>query len=299
MTAVLRKILEVPSDTPIQIAGKKGHSVGLIEIPEIFVDNTDRNRTSPFAFTGNRFEFRAVGSSANCAGALTVLNAAVAEQLLDFKLALDKELAAGKTLQVAVMDTLKPIIASVIDVVCFDGNGYSEEWQREAKRRGLPNLRTTPEALKPLLDPANQALLSRYGVFNGKELDSRYAVFIEEYERKVRIEGKIALGMATGMIAPVVAEHYSRLARTIAKATEARLTYGVAMLRKNAEDLGAAYEELEMAIDVLRKAVEKRASESEVLDAMAALRKIVDRLELVVDDALWPLPKYREMLFIY
>ncbi len=130
MTDVLHKLLELPSDTPIEIAGKKGQKVGLVEIPEIFVDNTDRNRTSPFAFTGNRFEFRAVGSAANCAGAMTTLNAAVAEQLTIFKAALDKELAAGKALNVAVMDTLKPIIASVLDVVCFDGNGCVEGGHR-------------------------------------------------------------------------------------------------------------------------------------------------------------------------
>jgi glutamine synthetase len=297
MTEVLHKLLELPSGTPIEIAGKKGRNVGLVEIPEIFVDNTDRNRTSPFAFTGNRFEFRMIGSSDNIACPNTLLNTIVAEELSQFTEILEP-FKDSDSFEAEVKKLLKDVLKKHRRII-FNGDGYTEEWQREAKRRGLPNLRTTPEALKPLLDPANQALLSRYGVFNGKELDSRYAVFIEEYERKVRIEGKIALGMATGMIAPVVAEHYSRLARTIAKATEARLTYGVAMLRKNAEDLGAAYEELEMAIDVLRKAVEKRASESEVLDAMAALRKIVDRLELVVDDALWPLPKYREMLFIY
>ena len=122
----------MPSDTPIEIAGKKGKSVGLVEIPEIFVDNTDRNRTSPFAFTGNRFEFRAVGSCANCAGAMTTLNAAMADQLIGFKADVDKELAKGKDTAVAIMDVLKPIIRSVIDVVCFDGNGYSEEWKEEA-----------------------------------------------------------------------------------------------------------------------------------------------------------------------
>ena len=137
MTEVLHKLLELPSGTPIEIAGKKETSVGIVEIPEIFVDNTDRNRTSPFAFTGNRFEFRAVGSSANCAGAMTALSGAVAEQLLVFKKALDKELASGKALEVAVMDTLKPIISSIIDVVCFDGNGYTYEWKEEAARRGL------------------------------------------------------------------------------------------------------------------------------------------------------------------
>ncbi len=270
--------------------------IGVDALPTLPRDTTDRNRTSPFAFTGNKFEFRAVGSSQSCSNVNVMLNTIVAESLDFFSEQLEK-LPKAK-FNAGLQKLIKQVLSDNYRII-FNGDGYTEEWQREAKRRGLPNLRTTPEALKPLLDPANQALLSRYGVFNGKELDSRYAVFIEEYERKVRIEGKIALGMATGMIAPVVAEHYSRLARTIAKATEARLTYGVAMLRKNAEDLGAAYEELEMAIDVLRKAVEKRASESEVLDAMAALRKIVDRLELVVDDALWPLPKYREMLFIY
>ena len=270
--------------------------IGVDALPTLPRDTTDRNRTSPFAFTGNKFEFRAVGSSQSCSNVNVMLNTIVAESLDFFSEQLEK-LPKAK-FNAGLQKLIKQVLSDNYRII-FNGDGYTEEWQREAKRRGLPNLRTTPEALKPLLDPANQALLSRYGVFNGKELDSRYAVFIEEYERKVRIEGKIALGMATGMIAPVVAEHYSRLARTIAKATEARLTYGVAMLRKNAEDLGAAYEELEMAIDALRKAVEKRAPESEVLDAMAALRKIVDRLELVVDDALWPLPKYREMLFIY
>ena len=173
MTDVLHKLLELPSDTPIEIAGKKGKSLGLVEIPEIFVDNTDRNRTSPFAFTGNRFEFRAVGSSANCAGAMTTLNAAVAEQLLDFKAALDVELAKGKALNVAVMDTLKPIIASIIDVVCFDGNGYSDEWKVEAKRRGLNVETSVPEMIKEFTRPESIAMFTRTGVYTEAELKAR------------------------------------------------------------------------------------------------------------------------------
>ena len=153
MTDVLHKLLEVPSDTPIEIAGKKGQSVGLVEIPEIFIDNTDRNRTSPFAFTSNRFEFRAVGSSANCANAMTVLNTIVADQLVQFKADVDKAIAAGKAKNVAIMDTLKPIIASIIDVVCFDGNGYSEEWNVEAKRRGLNTEKSVPEMFTEFTKP--------------------------------------------------------------------------------------------------------------------------------------------------
>ena len=154
MTDVLHKLLEVPSDTPIEIAGKKGKSVGLVEIPEIFVDNTDRNRTSPFAFTGNRFEFRAVGSCANCAGAMTTLNAAVAEQLISFKAAVDTEIAKGKKTNVAIMDALKPIIKSIIDVVCFDGNGYTEEWKQEAIRRGLDVETNVPKMFCEFTKPA-------------------------------------------------------------------------------------------------------------------------------------------------
>ncbi|MEE3406628.1 MAG: glutamine synthetase III, partial [Candidatus Cryptobacteroides sp.] len=211
MTEVLRKLLELPSDTPIEIAGKKGKSVGLVEIPEIFVDNTDRNRTSPFAFTGNRFEFRAVGSSANCASAMTTLNAAVAEQLLEFKAALDVERSKGKKLQVAIMDTLKPIIASIIDVVCFDGNGYTEEWKKEAKRRGLDVEISVPEMIKTFTRPESVDMFLKTGVYTEKELEARNEVKWEIYSKKVQIEAKAMTRMAINHIIPAALEYKAKL----------------------------------------------------------------------------------------
>ncbi len=202
MTDVLHKLLEVPSDTPIEIAGKKGKSVGLVEIPEIFVDNTDRNRTSPFAFTGNRFEFRAVGSCANCAGAMTTLNAAVAEQLISFKAAVDTEIAKGKKTNVAIMDALKPIIKSIIDVVCFDGNGYTEEWKQEAIRRGLDVETNVPKMFCEFTKPAAVEMFTKTGVYTQKELEARNEVKWETYVKKVQIESRVMVRMAINHIIP-------------------------------------------------------------------------------------------------
>ncbi len=309
MSAVLRKILEVPSDTPIQIAGKKGRSVGLIEIPEIFVDNTDRNRTSPFAFTGNRFEFRAVGSSANCAGALTTLNAAVAEQLLDFKKALDAELEKGKPLQVAVMDTLKPIIAQIIDVICFDGNGYSEEWQKEAVRRGLDVETRVPEMFKAFTTPGSVSMFTRTGVYTEKELAARNEVKWDIYVKKVQIESRVMVRMAINHIIPAALEYKSRLLKEVSLHQQVMGGFDgcqteVELVRR----IGGYIEEISDRAESMRQA-RKRANaiEDECARAMAyyaiaqdieALRRPIDKLEEFVDNQLWPLPKYRELLFI-
>ena len=309
MSAVLRKILEVPSDTPIEIAGKKGRSVGLIEIPEIFVDNTDRNRTSPFAFTGNRFEFRAVGSSANCAGALTTLNAAVAEQLLDFKQALDKELEQGKTLQVAVMDTLKPIIAQIIDTICFDGNGYSEEWQQEAVRRGLDVETCVPEMFKAFTRPESVAMFTRTGVYTEKELAARNEVKWDIYTKKVQIESRVMVRMAINHILPAALEYKTRLLKEVAlhqqvMGSPESCNTEIELIRR----IGAYMEEISDRAEAMRLA-RKRANaiEDEYARAVAyhsvagdieALRRPIDKLEELVDNKIWPLPKYRELLFI-
>ena len=309
MSAVLRKILEVPSDTPIQIAGKKGRSVGLIEIPEIFIDNTDRNRTSPFAFTGNRFEFRAVGSSANCAGALTTLNAAVAEQLLDFKKALDAELEKGKPLQVAVMDTLKPIIAQIIDVICFDGNGYSEEWQKEAVRRGLDVETRVPEMFKAFTTPGSVSMFTRTGVYTEKELAARNEVKWDIYVKKVQIESRVMVRMAINHIIPAALEYKTRLLKEVSLHQQVMGGFDgcqteVELVRR----IGGYIEEISDRAESMRQA-RKRANaiEDECARAMAyyaiaqdieALRRPIDKLEEFVDNQLWPLPKYRELLFI-
>ena len=309
MTQVLRKLLEVPSDTPIEIAGKKGSRMGLVEIPEIFIDNTDRNRTSPFAFTGNRFEFRAVGSSANCAGAMTTLNAAVAEQLLDFKAAVDQELAAGKTLQVAVMDTLKPIIASVIDTLCFDGNGYTDEWKAEAARRGLDTEACVPEMFKAFLSPASVEMFARTGVYSEKELEARNEVKWETYAKKVQIEARVMVRMAINHIIPAAIGYKASLLKefslyeevyddTDGCATELAILDDITRYVEEVRQRARQVEDARVEADAIEDAYARARAFADIANRLFALRKPIDALEEVVDDKLWPLPKYRELLFI-
>ena len=311
MTAVLKKLLEVPSDTPIEIAGKKGKSVGLVEIPEIFVDNTDRNRTSPFAFTGNRFEFRAVGSSANCAGAMTTLNAAVAEQLISFKAAVDKEIKAGKPMNIAFMDTLKPIIKSIIDVVCFDGNGYTEEWKAEAKRRGLDTSTNVPEMFKAFTTPKAIELFTKLGVYTEKELEARNEVKWETYTKKVQIEGRVIGRMAINHIIPAALAYQTKLLKNIDLMKDvfgdqysgmAGVSMGlvtsiselVTDLRQQVDAMVEARKKANAIDDEYKKAL----AYHEIAESLFPLRKTIDKLEEIVDNDMWPLPKYRELLFI-
>ena len=309
MTGVLRKLLEVPSDTPIEIAGKKGKNLGLVEIPEIFVDNTDRNRTSPFAFTGNRFEFRAVGSSANCAGAMTTLNAAVAEQLLDFKAALDIEMEKGKPLNVAVMDVLKPIIASIIDVVCFDGNGYAPEWIEEARLRGLDTETSVPEMIREFTRPESVEMFRKTGVYTLKELEARNEVKWEMYIKKVQIESRVMVRMAINHIIPAAIAYKTALMKELTLAqelfgnldscsTEVRV---LERINKYVEEVGVKAQEMKearKAANAIEGEYERALAYHEIAESLYALRKPIDKLEEVVDNKLWPLPKYRELLFI-
>ena len=309
MTSVLRKLLEVPSDTPIEIAGKKGSRMGLVEIPEIFLDNTDRNRTSPFAFTGNRFEFRAVGSSANCAGAMTTLNAAVAEQLLDFKAAVDVELAAGKTLQVAVMDTLKPIIASIIDTVCFDGNGYTDEWKAEAARRGLDTETNVPVMYGEFLKPASVEMFTRTGVYTKKELEARNEVKWEIYAKKVQIEARVMVRMSINHIIPAAVAYKASLLKEVSLyekvygdtegcASELAILDDITRYVEEVRQRARQVEDARVEADAIEDAYERARAFADIANMLFALRKPIDALEEVVDDKLWPLPKYRELLFI-
>ena len=311
MTSVLKKLLEVPSDTPIEIAGKKGKSVGLVEIPEIFVDNTDRNRTSPFAFTGNRFEFRAVGSSANCAGAMTTLNAAVAEQLIAFKVAVDKEMKAGKPMNIAFMDTLKPIIKSIIDVVCFDGNGYTDEWKAEAKKRGLDVETNVPKMFKSFTTPKAIELFTKLGVYSEKELEARNEVKWETYTKKVQIEGRVIGRMAINHIIPAALAYQTKLLKNINLMKDvfgdqysgmAGVSMGlvtsiselVTDLRQQVDAMVEARKKANAIDDEYKKAL----AYHEIAESLFPLRKTIDKLEEIVDNDMWPLPKYRELLFI-
>ena len=309
MTDVLHKLLEVPSDTPIEIAGKKGKSVGLVEIPEIFVDNTDRNRTSPFAFTGNRFEFRAVGSCANCAGAMTTLNAAVAEQLISFKATVDTEIAKGKKTNVAIMDALKPIIKSIIDVVCFDGNGYTEEWKQEAIRRGLDVETNVPKMFCEFTKPAAVEMFTKTGVYTQKELEARNEVKWETYVKKVQIESHVMVRMAINHIIPAAIAYKTALMKELTLAnelfgnldscrTEVRI---LERINKYVEEVGVKAQEMKearKAANAIEGEYERALAYHEIAESLYALRKPIDKLEEVVDNKLWPLPKYRELLFI-
>ena len=309
MTEVLHKLLDVPSDTPIEIAGKKGKSVGLVEIPEIFVDNTDRNRTSPFAFTGNRFEFRAVGSCANCAGAMTTLNAAVAEQLISFKAAVDAEIAKGKKTNVAIMDALKPIIKSIIGVVCFDGNGYTEEWKQEAIRRGLDVETNVPKMFCEFTKPAAVEMFTKTGVYTQKELEARNEVKWETYVKKVQIESRVMVRMAINHIIPAAIAYKTALMKELTLAnelfgnldscrTEVRV---LERINKYVEEVGVKAQEMKearKAANAIEGEYERALAYHEIAESLYALRKPIDKLEEVVDNKLWPLPKYRELLFI-
>ena len=309
MTGVLRKLLEVPSGTPIQIAGKQGKSVGLVEIPEIFVDNTDRNRTSPFAFTGNRFEFRAVGSSANCAGALTTLSAAVASQLRSFKEDVDGRMSSGSPMEIAVMDSLKPLIASVVDTVCFDGNGYSEEWIQEAARRGLDVETCVPKMFRRFTTPEAVSMFTSTGVYSEKELAARNEVKLETYIKKVQIEARVMGRMAINHILPAAIKYETALLKEIVlrkeifsevpdDSTEVVLAGKISRLieevRTRVEDMKQARKKANAIDDLYQKAL----AYHEIAESLHGIRRPIDKLEEVVDNSLWPLPKYRELLFI-
>ena len=283
--------------------------MGLVEIPEIFVDNTDRNRTSPFAFTGNRFEFRAVGSSANCAGAMTTLNAAVAEQLTAFKADVDKELASGKKIGVAIMDALKPIIRSVLDVVCFDGNGYTEEWKKEAVRRGLDVETNVPKMFCEFTKPASVKMFTSTGVYSEKELQARNEVKWETYVKKVQIESRVMVRMALNHIVPAAFDYKTKLLKELSLAKEILGNLdGCTTEKIILEDINRFVEEVRVKATAMREArkaanaiedlYERAMAYHEIAESLYALRRPIDKLEELVDNKVWPLPKYRELLFI-
>ncbi len=256
--------------------------IGVDALPTLRRDATDRNRTSPFAFTGNKFEFRAPGSSQSCAEVNTILNTIVAEamDLLSDEL---ERLPADKFNE-GLQALLKKEIAAHSRII-FNGDGYNKEWLEEARRRGLPNLPTSLEAITPLKDKKNQTLMEKYHVLSKTEMDSRYLVFKEDYERRLDIEGKVALEIAKNMIRPVAVKELVGLG-------DGSSSKSVKALRC---ELAADVDSLSAHIAVLEKAL---ASGKEIIPAMAELRKDVDTLETIVDDKEWPLPKYREMLFI-
>ena len=274
--------------------GRTKLKIGVDTLPPLPRDTTDRNRTSPFAFTGNKFEFRAPGSSQNCAQNQMVLNTIVAESLDALS---DKLDAMPGDFNTNLQKLLQRLIRAHKRVL-FAGDGYSAAWQKEAAARGLPNLPDTVAAIAPLKVPANQALFEKYGVLTKNEMDSRYEIALEDYERRVRIEGGVALEIARSMIRPVVADEFSKLATAISIAKKDGLKVGVTGLKALSLKLGAGLDDLHVKCERLDKALGKGGTK-ELIAAMGDLRRTVDALEYLVDDSRWPLPKYREMLFVY
>ena len=268
--------------------------VGVDTLPALPRDATDRNRTSPFAFTGNKFEFRAPGSSQNCAQSQTVLNTIVAESV---DAICDKLDAMKGDFNENLQKLLQRLVKAHRRIV-FSGDGYSANWPAEAAARGLPNLRDTPAALEPLRDPANIALFVRYGVLSETEMLARLEIGRADYSRRIRIEACVALEMARSMIRPVVADEFSRLATAIGRARKDGLKVGIRGLTALSMKLGAGLDDLHFKCDRLEKAIGRDNAAAQIA-TMADLRRTVDRLEGLVDDSRWPIPKYREMLFIH
>ena len=279
--------------------------IGVDTLPPLPKDATDRNRTSPFAFTGNKFEFRAPGSSVCCSGPMTVLNTIVAEAVDRIAGELEKAKVAGKAKPgehtPAFHNALQKILQASLKAhkrVVFNGNGYEAEWPAEAARRGLPNAPDTPSALAALAKKENAALFAKYGVMTERELLSRHEIFLEEYAKKVRIEGTCARDIASEMIFPAVKAEYLETIDAFAKAEKVGVSSGTAALRETLVELGSGLDALKSGILKLEEAL-GLSSDAAVLSAMQALRTTVDTLEKRVADSRWPLPKYRDMLFLY
>ncbi|MGN0853419.1 MAG: glutamine synthetase type III, partial [Kiritimatiellia bacterium] len=279
--------------------------IGVDTLPMLPKDATDRNRTSPFAFTGNKFEFRAPGSSASCSAPNVVLNTIVAEAMNRIAGELEKSGTVGKAKAgehtAAFHDALQKILQDVVKShkrVIFNGDGYKGDWLVEAAKRGLPNAATTPEALKAYTRPENVAVFEKAGVFSARELKSRYEIAMEDYTAKVMIEANCALDMARTMVLPVVRDEY-RAAIDAYNQTAAGGVAGAAdVLRDDAAELAKGFAAVRDGAARLEAAV-RDGDPAAALEQMGALRKDVDALEGRVADGKWPLPKYREMLFVY
>ena len=263
--------------------------IGVDSLPKLSRDATDRNRTSPFAFTGNKFELRAVGSTASCATANTVLNLICAASLDEMLTQLENDLEKGKEFHIALQELLTKEV-NAHDKIIFDGNGYSEEWVKEAKRRGLPNIQTTPEALKAYLDENVVALFEKYNVLSREELKSRYVIGNQHYETIITLEAECSLRIAKTMILPAAISYATELADS-ADAVESDT------LSKYAKEVADLVDDLLAGIQLLKKSLRKNIAKENV-KAMEKVREAADALELIVPENQWPLPGYGEMFFV-
>ena len=312
LTQVLDHIEESGNDDLVSLAGKQGMKLDIPQIPELLIDNTDRNRTSPFAFTGNRFEFRAVGSEANCASAMIALNAAVAEQLARFKQDVDALIEKGEPKISAIIEIIRRYIKEC-KPVRFDGNGYSDEWKAEAARRGLDCETSCPLIFDNYLKPASIAMFESTGVMTRKELEARNEVKWETYTKKIQIEARVLGDLAMNHIIPVATEYQSKLIDNVYKMKELFPAEKASQLSaenmKLIEEIARRTIFITEHVDAMveaRKVANKIESEREkaiayhdtIAPMLEEIRYHIDKLELIVDNQMWTLPKYRELLFI-
>ncbi|MGE0568561.1 MAG: glutamine synthetase III [Bacteroidia bacterium] len=310
---ILDEIVESVGDKKLSPEEKTALKLSIGKIPEILLDNTDRNRTSPFAFTGNKFEFRAVGSSANCSGPMTVLNAIMADQLNKFNKEVT-DLMSKKNLDKddAIFQTLKKYIVESKSIR-FEGNGYGDAWKNEAKKRGLNNIPTTPGALKALLSKSTVSLFEELGILTHREQEARYEINLEIYTKKIQIESRIIGDMVNNQIIPAAIQYHKSVVdnvaglKTVLSATDFKKSAEVQL--NLIKEIGERINTIKTLADEMREerkkanvlnSAEKQANayNEKVKPYFDKIRYHVDKLEYVVDDAIWPLPKYREMLYL-
>lgn len=282
---------------------------GIPKIPQILKDNTDRNRTSPFAFTGNKFELRAVGSSANSANAMTILNTIVADQLRKFKYDVDKLIKKGEKKDVALLMVIKRYIKESKSIR-FEGNGYSEEWEQEAERRGLPNIKTTPKALDALLSEKSDILFEDTRVYNKREALARHEILLESFYKKLQIEARVIGELGVNVILPAAVAYQSKLVENIKGLKDiglpesaykaqldiiTKISEHINHIKTDIDDMVSARKTANKIEDLREKAI---AYDETVKPFFQPIRYNVDKLEQLVDDSMWPLPKFRELLFI-
>ena len=312
LSKVLDHMEDSSTDELIALGGKHGMKLDIPQIPELLIDNTDRNRTSPFAFTGNRFEFRAVGSEANCASAMIALNTAVAEQLTEFKKEVDELIEKGEPKISAIIQVIRKYI-KISKPIRFDGNGYSDEWKEEAARRGLDSQPTFPYSFDQYLTEDSVRMFESAGVMTRKELEARNEVKWETYTKKIQIEARVLGDLVMNHVVPVAIEYQSKLIDNVYKMkqifpteeAEKLSAENMAIIRKIAEHTSYIKEHVDTMVEarkVANKIVDERAKAIEYHDKITPMleqiRYHIDKLELIVDDQMWTLPKYRELLFI-
>ena len=279
-------------------------------IPELMIDNTDRNRTSPFAFTGNKFEFRAVGSTANCGHPMTVLNTIVADTLTKFAAEVDALIAKGEKKEIAIMQVIQKYIVSSKKIL-FEGDGYSEAWHKEAEKRGLPNLKTTPVALDAMVSEKTKQLFKDNGIYTHGELEARHEIELEKYIKKVQIEARLMGDLATNHIIPAAIKYQNVLLQNVSLLREAALPEKLykgqmTLLKEVSTHIQEVYDNVHEMVEARKVAniIEDTRAKAIAYEAKVKaqyfdkIRYHVDKLEELVDDELWTLPKYRELLFL-